>query len=302
MPSNSIENANQLLREETCTAEEVQRLFDEWWPKRIDAEVKSDADWFYLAVESKECDALLTDQPQFFITGVLSFPRQKLSDAQLAMTASAEECQKLFDEWWPKRTGKVKIAGGKVLLSVEAEYFGGFGMPLNCTRERYFPRNMLSRAQLEKLSMSFVMWGAGRAAAIALLPLPLADIGPLMANEAYMIHRVAEVYGFMVEKEVVAMLAGVTGGSLAGKFFASFLPFLKVAIAPSVTYAVGKAAMAYFASGMTLSEESLKKTAQEAGKEASQMDWEHLKVENSEKPEGPENQGNSGQIQNGMLY
>ena len=41
----------------------------------------------------------------------------------------------------------------------------------------------------------YVIWGAGRAVAITMLPLPIADIGTLMANEAYMIYRIAETYG-----------------------------------------------------------------------------------------------------------
>lgn len=104
----------------------------------------------------------------------------------------------------------------------------------------------------------YIHWAAGRAAAIAVIPLPLADVAPLMANEAYMIYRIGAAYGYAVDKSILSMLAGVGGGSLAGKFAANFLPFLKIPIAAGVTYGVSKAAKSYFASGMALDMNALK--------------------------------------------
>ena len=124
-----------------------------------------------------------------------------------------------------------------------------------------------------------ILWGAGRAAAIALAPIPLADVGPLMANEAYMIYRIAETYGYKIDKSVVAMILGVCGGSIAGKIAASFLPFLKVPIAAGITYAVGKTAKAYFESGMTLSQEDMTDVFKNSRKEADGIDWNKKKVE-----------------------
>lgn len=131
----------------------------------------------------------------------------------------------------------------------------------------------------EQRAQEYILWGAGRAAAIALVPLPLADVGPLMANEAYMIYRVAEAYGYKTDQSVVAMLTGVVGGSFAGKLAASFLPFLKMPIAAGITYAVGKTAKAYFASGMTLSKEALQDEFRNARREADEIDWNKHKVE-----------------------
>ena len=125
----------------------------------------------------------------------------------------------------------------------------------------------------------YILWAAGRAAAIAIAPIPLADIGPLMANEAYMIYRIAETYGYKIDKSVVAMILGVCGGSIVGKITASFLPFLKVPIAAGITYAVGKTAKAYFESGMTLSKEDMKNVFKNSRKEADDIDWNKKKVE-----------------------
>lgn len=137
----------------------------------------------------------------------------------------------------------------------------------------------------EQRAQEYILWGAGRAAAIALIPLPLADVGPLMANEAYMIYRVAEAYGYKIDQSVVAMLTGVVGGSFAGKLAASFLPFLKMPIAAGITYAVGKTAKAYFASGMNLSKEALQDEFRNARKEADEIDWNEHKVEEQDDEE-----------------
>lgn len=125
---------------------------------------------------------------------------------------------------------------------------------------------------------SYINWAAGRAAAIALVPLPLADVAPLMANEAYMIYRIGAVYGYAVDKSILTMLAGVAGGSIAGKLAASFLPFLKIPIAAGITYGVGKAAKAYFESGMTLDMDDLKEKFIEGEKESKNTNWKENQI------------------------
>ena len=120
---------------------------------------------------------------------------------------------------------------------------------------------------------SYINWAAGRAAAIALVPLPLADVGPLIANEVYMLYKLAELNGIAADNTVITMLLGCAGGSIAGKIGASFLPFLKVPIAAAVTYGVGKAAKAYFESDMTLDEEALRQEFLAGEREAKKKDW-----------------------------
>ena len=141
--------------------------------------------------------------------------------------------------------------------------------------------NMRSRweAQAGKEADEYIHWAAGRAAAIALIPLPLADVAPLMANEAYMIYRIGVAYGYAVDNSILTMLAGVAGGSIAGKLAASFLPFLKVPIAAGITYGVGKAAKAYFESGMTMNISELKEKFIEGEKESKNTNWKDNKIE-----------------------
>ncbi len=120
---------------------------------------------------------------------------------------------------------------------------------------------------------SYINWAAGRAAAIALTPLPLVDVAPLVVNEIYMLYKLAGVYGIAVDNTVATMLLGCAGGSLVGKIGASFLPFLKVPIAAGVTYGVGKAAKAYFESDMALDNDELKEAFLAGEREAKKLDW-----------------------------
>ena len=120
---------------------------------------------------------------------------------------------------------------------------------------------------------SYINWAAGRAAAIALVPLPLADVAPLIANEVYMLYKLAEIYGIAADNTVITMLLGCAGGSIAGKVGASFLPILKVPIAAAVTYGLGKAAKAYFESDMTMNEDELRQEFLAGEREARKKDW-----------------------------
>lgn len=126
---------------------------------------------------------------------------------------------------------------------------------------------------------NYIRWGAGRAAAIALIPLPLADVAPLLANEVYMIYKLAGVYGIAVSGTVITMLLGCAGGSICGKIGASFLPFLKIPIAAGVTYGVGKAAKAYFESEMKLSSSELKAEFLAGERESKKREWKPVDVE-----------------------
>lgn len=119
----------------------------------------------------------------------------------------------------------------------------------------------------------YINWAAGRAAAIALTPLPLADAAPLIINEVYMIHKLASLYGIAADKKTVSMIMGCSGGTIAGKLAATLIPGLKVPIAAGITYGIGKAAKAYFESGMTITPAELKRKFFEGEKEAKKIDW-----------------------------
>lgn len=149
----------------------------------------------------------------------------------------------------------------------------------NARWNRYYrQKNQVWEAAVSEEADSFIHWAAGRAAAIALIPLPLADVAPLVANELYMIYKIGNLYGYAVTGQIVTMLTGVAGGSFGGKLLASFLPGLKIPIAAGITYGVGKAAKAYFASGMKLDEDELKEEFKQAEKESKKTNWENETV------------------------
>jgi len=126
---------------------------------------------------------------------------------------------------------------------------------------------------IDKNAENYINWGAGRAAAITMLPLPIIDIGALMANEAYMIYRIAETYGYDIDSSIVSMLIAAVGGTFTRRLLFSIVPILKIPIAAGITYAMGKVAKAYFASGMTLSRENLRNEFIRARRKASRIDW-----------------------------
>lgn len=119
-----------------------------------------------------------------------------------------------------------------------------------------------------------ILWAVGRAFAIAAVPLPLADVAPLAANEAYMIYRLGCCYGYSLSESTIANFIGCIGASLVGKFVASFIPFLKAPIAAAVTYAVGMTAKEYFASGMSLEPDDLRRKFKSFEETARSFKWQ----------------------------
>ena len=139
--------------------------------------------------------------------------------------------------------------------------------------DRINHNNERKMIDFEAITDDYISWGAGRAAGITLLPLPVAVLPALMANEAYMIYRIAETYGYDIDSSMVSMLISMVGGTLTRRLLFSLIPILKVPIAAGITYAMGKVAKAYFASGMTLSREALKREFTRAHRKANTIDW-----------------------------
>ncbi|MBR4902571.1 MAG: hypothetical protein IKZ46_16650 [Victivallales bacterium] len=103
--------------------------------------------------------------------------------------------------------------------------------------------------------------------------LPVSDIDALMANEAYMIYRIAETYGYDIDSSIVSMLIATVGGTFTRRLLFSLVSILKIPLAAGITYAMGKVAKAYFASGMTLSRDALLGEFKRARRKARALDW-----------------------------
>jgi uncharacterized protein (DUF697 family) len=92
--------------------------------------------------------------------------------------------------------------------------------------------------------------GGARAGVIVVAPI----IGSmaLMANEAYLVVRLAKLHGIQLTSSAIGGFLAGLGGTLAGQTLATAFPFppLQIPIGMSVTYAVGKVAKAWLHDGM----------------------------------------------------
>lgn len=93
-------------------------------------------------------------------------------------------------------------------------------------------------------------WAAARAGVIVVTPL-LGTVA-LMANEVYLINKLANLYNKKLTESAVIGFAGALGGTVVGSMCATLIPipFLQIPIAVGVTYGVGKAAMAWIKADM----------------------------------------------------
>lgn len=97
---------------------------------------------------------------------------------------------------------------------------------------------------------SLIRWGAARAGVI--VAAPLVGTGALIANEIYMISRIAGVYQVRLADKAILAFLGSLGGAAAGSLAATLIPIavMQIPIGISVTYGVGKAAQKWIKDGM----------------------------------------------------
>ena len=97
---------------------------------------------------------------------------------------------------------------------------------------------------------SICRWGAARAAGIAALP--SFTYAGLLANDVYMVSRIAQVYGVCPAKEGVTNFLVGLGGSAVAALVCTLVPtvVLRVPVAAAITYGVGKLAAQWIEEGM----------------------------------------------------
>lgn len=105
-------------------------------------------------------------------------------------------------------------------------------------------------ACIDEQADSIIVWGAARAGVIVVAPV-LGALA-LMANEIYIILRVAKVYDVDLNESAIVVFLGSLGATFAGLALSTMIPFppLQVPIGMGVTYAVGKTAQAWIKDGM----------------------------------------------------
>ena len=93
-------------------------------------------------------------------------------------------------------------------------------------------------------------WAAARAAGIAALP--KFNYAGLLANDVYMVSRIAKAYGVCPAKEGIAGFLVGLGGSAVAALVCTIVPsiILRVPVAAAITYGVGKMAAKWIEDGM----------------------------------------------------
>jgi uncharacterized protein (DUF697 family) len=131
-------------------------------------------------------------------------------------------------------------------------------------------------------------WGAARAGVLVLAP--LLGTMALIANEVYMITRLAEVRGVKLSEATVLGLLGSLGATFVGQTLLTIIPFapLQVPVAVSVTYGIGKAANAWIKAGRPEDLTSFKEVFDKARKEGMEHLNEFKNNPDKDKPLGDE--------------
>lgn len=106
------------------------------------------------------------------------------------------------------------------------------------------------RNEEDEAAENLIRWGAARAGVLAMTPL-VSGIA-LMANEVYMIGRLAKVYGVKLSDRAIMGFLGAFGARVVGKMALAMIPLpgLSVPVAISVTYGLGRVAQSWVKDGM----------------------------------------------------
>lgn len=122
-----------------------------------------------------------------------------------------------------------------------------------------------------KLAWQRVVPAAGASAAVGLIPLPFADLIPLLGIQSGLVLSIARIYGFEITfKRAKELIAAFGIGFAARTLFHEVVKFggvpgwlLSATIAASTTVSIGYASMVWFAEGERVSPQVLNKLVKE---------------------------------------
>lgn len=146
------------------------------------------------------------------------------------------------------------------------------------------------KERLDQQADAICRWGAARAGVIVVAPF-VGTVG-LMANEVYMVLRLAKLYGVKMTEASAVGFIGAFGGTFAGQTLATLLPFppMQMPIAVAVTYGIGKAAQLWIKEGMSEDVGRYKQTFEEAMRKAKSRMQEFRGHPQQHEPLGDEQQ------------
>ena len=106
--------------------------------------------------------------------------------------------------------------------------------------ERLDEHKMKYAVDTDKEAEDICRWAAARAGVIVVAP--VVGTMTLMANEVYMITRLAKLRGIKLSESAVLGLLGSLGGAFVGQTLATLIPFapVQIPVGMSVTYAVAR--------------------------------------------------------------
>ena len=93
-------------------------------------------------------------------------------------------------------------------------------------------------------------WAAARAGAIVIAP--LVGTVALMANEVYLVSRIARVYDVKLSERALIAFLGAIGSRVAGSLLTTIIPFsaIQVPVAVGITYSLGRVNQRWLKDGM----------------------------------------------------
>ena len=113
-------------------------------------------------------------------------------------------------------------------------------------------------------------WGAARASVLVVAP--VLGTMALIANEVYMITRLADLRGIKISEGTVLGLLGSLGATFIGQSVFTLVPIaaIQIPLAVSITYGVGKAANAWLKAGRPEDMASFREVFEKARKEGAE--------------------------------
>lgn len=141
---------------------------------------------------------------------------------------------------------------------------------------------------IEEAAEGICRWAAARAGVIVIAP--LVGTMALMANEVYMITRLADLRGVKLSESAVLGLLGSLGATFVGQTLVTLIPFapIQIPVGISVTYAVGKAANAWLRAGRPEDIAAFKEVYDEAKEEGMKNYKEFQNMSCKDEPLGDE--------------
>ena len=143
-------------------------------------------------------------------------------------------------------------------------------------RDAFLAKQQVDAEMKTSRAHKYIQSAAAAAAAIAVSPIPVSDILAIAPIQIGMVIKIGLIFGHQLEKSSAKELIGTVAGGVVFRYAAQvavkFIPGVGSVVGPVIAYggtvAIGETAIAYFSSGMTLSEEELEEVYKGAKKDA----------------------------------